>query len=96
MKKNIKAAGLVGLALSAIFAAASITIASPGQGPLTHDLLGVVGLAATIIVGIVLYPLYLRLSDGSLGGVVEAILAQVLVVLVLWPSIYSLLLRLAG
>ncbi|WP_062662586.1 hypothetical protein [Aeropyrum camini] len=51
--------------------------------------LGVGGVALCLAVALALYPVYSRLSGGSISGVVESILSQVMVYLVLWPSLHA-------
>ncbi|GBF08561.1 hypothetical protein apy_02860 [Aeropyrum pernix] len=101
MKANVAAAGVVGAALALASALATgLTGFNPGFGGLDPELaVGLIGIALCVAAAVALYPLYARLSGGSVSGVVESFLSQIMVYLVLWPALHAsirLLLSLGG
>ncbi len=86
MRRNVAVAGLVGVALGAALAGASLRL-QPGD-PL---LLGVLGLGVSITLAILLTPLYIGLGgdERRLLSAVEAGLAQVAITIASWAAFYA-------
>ncbi len=86
LRRNVAAAGLVGAAVGAGLAAASLRV--QGGDPL---LLGLLGLGASITVAILLTPIYIGLAgeERRLLAAVEAGLAQVAMSIASWAAFYA-------